>query len=152
MTSTSPLAIAEERIVLRDSVQGWRDAIEIVGGILVDEGNASREYVDAMIASVAGPNGTYIDLGAGIALAHARPENGVESTGLSVLHLDEPVLLADDPAHPITVFIALAAVDSSGHLDVMKNLARVLTDESLRQMLLNATTSADIVSALSPKE
>ena len=37
-------------------------------------------------------------------------------------------------------------------LDVMKNLARVLTDEDLRQTLLNATTSADIVSALSPKE
>lgn len=152
MTSTSPLAITEDRIALRDSVQGWRDAIEIVGSILVDKGNATRDYVAAMISSVEGPNGTYIDLGAGIALAHARPENGVESTGLSVLHLGQPVLLADDPKHPITVFIALAAVDSSGHLDVMKNLAKVLTDEELRQSLLNATTTADIVSALSPKE
>jgi mannitol/fructose-specific phosphotransferase system IIA component (Ntr-type) len=152
MTGAVPITVTEDRILLRHNVPGWQDAIDLVVGILIDHGNATTEYLQAVKDSIAGPNGTYIDLGAGIALAHARPEAGVRSTGLSVLHLAEPVLLSDDPDHPVTVIIALAAEDASSHLGVMKTLAKVLTDEQLRHSLLNATSTADIMSALSPKE
>lgn len=130
----------------------WREAVALVGGVLVQHGNATAEYVDAMEHSIEAQGGTYIDLGFGIALAHSRPENGVIETGLAVIRLGSPVLLAGDPDHPIAVFIALAAQDADSHLDLMQDLAAILTDPTRRQELLDAATPADVLSALAAKE
>ena len=152
MTPTAPLGITDDRVLLKESVQDWREAIDLVGSILVENGDTTEAYIDSIAQSIAGPNGTYIDLGSGIALAHSRPENGVKTSGVAVLHLATPVLLADEPSHPISVFIALAAEDSTSHLSLMRTLATALTDLERRESLLEATTPADIVSALTPKE
>lgn len=144
------MEFSPDRALVYQSVNNWSEAIDLVGAVLVREGNATAGYVQAIKDSILAPGGTYIDLGFGIALAHARPEQGVLTTGIAVLRLVEPVLLADDPAHPISVFIGLAAQDSATHLGVMKQLARVLTDESARTALLGATTPEEIVTALQP--
>ncbi|WP_169332015.1 PTS sugar transporter subunit IIA [Corynebacterium caspium] len=150
--STAPSwEFSEDRALVRQAVANWETAIDLLGEILIAKGNASAEYIAAIKNSIKAPGGTYIDLGFGIALAHARPEAGVKSTGIAVLRLVEPVLLADDPAHPITVFIALAAQDSSTHLAVMQNLAQVLSDVPSRTQLLNATSAAEIMAALNKK-
>lgn len=140
--------LTPERILIRPSAESWRQAVDWAGDVLVSHGDVEPAYIDAIKASISGPGGTYIDLGAGIALAHARPEAGVHRTGLSLLKLDEPVLLADDPDHPIRLFIALAAQDASSHLEVMKELAGLLTDTTRRERLLRAASPADITSVL----
>lgn len=144
--------LTADRVLTREHVTDWREAVDLVGEILVQHGNATTDYVDAIKHSIEAPGGTYIDLGFGIALAHSRPESGVIETGLAVIHLGSPVLLAGDPDHPITVFIALAAQDSNSHLDLMQDLAGVLTDTTRRQELLDALTPADVLSALATKD
>jgi PTS system ascorbate-specific IIA component len=126
-----------------DDVTQWRDAVERVAAPLLDNGAITRDYVAAMIDSIAA-GGTYIDLGFGIALAHSRPEDGVVATGLSSLRVRPSVLLNDDPLHPIDLFICLAAVDNQGHLGTLMELARLLIDGERRTRLLAARTTAEI--------
>ncbi|KEF29049.1 PTS sugar transporter subunit IIA [Bifidobacterium pseudocatenulatum IPLA36007] len=123
-----------------DEVSGWREAVDTVTAPLVEHGAIKPSYVDAIKESIAAPGGTYIDLGWGIALAHARPEAGVVSTSLSVLHVGKPFLLADDEKHPITTMFCLGAVDSNAHIEMMQALAGLLTDEQQRTALEHATT------------
>ncbi|WP_098455783.1 PTS sugar transporter subunit IIA [Sanguibacter antarcticus] len=127
----------ERTMLFPERVDGWRDAIGQVSAPLLDDGAITREYVDAMLTSIAG-GGTYIDLGFQIALAHARPEMGVVQTGMSALWAPQPVLLNDEEVHPITLFVCLAAADSSAHLAAMARLGVLLSDETAREALLAA--------------
>lgn len=138
----------DQTVRFADGVEGWREAIGLVSQPLLADGSITSRYVEAMTETIAKPGGTYIDLGHGVALAHSRPENGVNRTGVSYLRVRPSVLLADDPKHPIDVFLCLAATDSSGHLGVMRELAALLTDEDRRTRLLEATTVADVTAAI----
>lgn len=131
---------ASDAVMYADEVSGWREAVDTVTAPLVEHGAIKPSYVDAIKESIAAPGGTYIDLGRGIALAHARPEVGVVSTSLSVLHVGKPFLLADDEKHPITTMFCLGAVDSNAHIEMMQALAGLLTDEQQRTALEHATT------------
>lgn len=131
---------ASDAVMYADEVSGWREAVDTVTAPLVEHGAIKPSYVDAIKESIAAPGGTYIDLGWGIALAHARPEAGVVSTSLSVLHVGKPFLLADDEKHPITTMFCLGAVDSNAHIEMMQALAGLFTDEQQRTALEHATT------------
>ena len=141
--------LTADRVRFADDVTSWQQAVDLVTEPLVADGAITPAYVDAVTASIAGPGGTYIDLGFGIALAHARPEQGVVRPALSFLRVRPSVLLADDPAHPIDLFLCLAATDSSGHMRTMQELATLLTDDDARARLLAATTPADVTAAIS---
>jgi mannitol/fructose-specific phosphotransferase system IIA component (Ntr-type) len=140
--------LTEDTFLFADDVSDWREAIEIVAAPLGDSGAIGREYVDAMLESIAAPGGTYIDLGFGIALAHARPERGVVRTALSALRVRPDVLLNDDEAHPIGLFFCLAAADPESHLAAMASLARLLSNEPARSALLAAHDSAGALAVL----
>lgn len=143
--------LSAENIRFADNLIGWRQAIELVSSPLLESEAITREYVDAMLASIAA-GGTYIDLGYGIALAHSRPEHGVLKTGLSALWVRPAVLLNDEPTHPITLFFCLAATDSSSHLATMAQLGELLTDDAARNSLLAATTTAEVTAVLNAGE
>lgn len=129
-----------------DRVSGWREAVDLVTRPLLDAGTIEQGYVEAIKTSISAPGGTYIDLGGGVALAHARPETGVNTTSLSVLHVGEPFLLADDESHPIVTMFCLAAKNSNAHIDLMQSLAGLLTDAD-KLAALNAANDADALAA-----
>ncbi len=137
----------ESMLRFAHDLPGWRQAIEVVAEPLQDSGAITRAYIDAMIDSIA-DGGTYIDLGYGIALAHARPEHGVLHTGLSALWVRPEVLLNDEKEHPISLFFCLAAADDSSHLATMAALAQLLTDDDARERLLAATDTQTALAVL----
>jgi PTS system ascorbate-specific IIA component len=138
-------------ILHRPSVTGWRQAVDIAAAPLLLNGAITPEYVEAIKASIAGPGGTYIDLGGGVALAHARPESGVNATALSVLQVETPFLLADSAEHPISTMFCLAAKDANAHIALMQDLAGLLTDGE-RRGALNAATTADEIRSIFEEE
>ena len=77
-------SLTADRIRFASDVATWQQAIDLVSEPLVDDGSITTDYVDAMKAAIGGPGGTYIDLGFGIALAHARPETGVVRRALTL--------------------------------------------------------------------
>ncbi|WP_303325385.1 PTS sugar transporter subunit IIA [Actinomyces radicidentis] len=129
-------------------VASWQEAVRLAMRPLVEAETVTTDYVDTVIDNVTKPGGTYMDLGFGFMLAHARPETGAKKTSLAILKLDAPVNLDDDPQHPIQVVIALAAVDTSTHLETMADLAALLSDEDHRNRILSATTNDELYTAL----
>lgn len=131
--------LTASRIQFTDEQLDWRSAIRLVGQPLVDEGAVTPGYVDAAIA-IAEDKGPFYDLGKGIAMPHARPEAGANEIGLSLLRTRQPVLLLDREDHPIDIFIMLSATDPNTHIDVLRQLAGILTDDDAVAALKSATT------------
>ncbi|EWS82574.1 PTS sugar transporter subunit IIA [Brachybacterium phenoliresistens] len=139
--------LREDRVLFA-SHDSWRTAVEAAAAPLLEDGSITPGYLEQVLTNIAAPGGTYMDLGFGIALAHARPEAGVHATGLSLLVLPEPVALADDPAHPVSLVFVLAATDGEEHRAVMAQLARLLVNATARAELAAARTYQDVRGAI----
>lgn len=139
--------LAPDRVMVDDAAT-WQEAIRAAGRPLVDAEAVRESYVEQIIANVQEPGGTYMDLGFGITLAHARPEAGALETGFSVLTLREPVNLNDDEAHPVRTVIFLAAADDSAHQEALRDLATILRDKDKRDGLTHASDPHEILDLL----
>ncbi|WP_158370099.1 PTS sugar transporter subunit IIA [Cellulosimicrobium cellulans] len=103
----------------------WAAAVRLAGDLLVDLGVAGPEYGEACVASVR-ERGPYIVLAPGLALAHARPEEGATGTGVVLVRLGEPVVFGHPANDPVDLVLAFATPDAEAHLDVLRALATAL--------------------------
>lgn len=86
--------LAKETIVLRLSVSDWQQAVREAGRLLVNAGAVEPRYVEAMIQMVR-EMGPYIVIAPGVALPHARPEDGVKKAYMSLVTLSPPSKLRE---------------------------------------------------------
>ncbi|ALS35981.1 transcriptional antiterminator/mannitol/fructose-specific phosphotransferase system IIA component (Ntr-type) [Enterococcus rotai] len=134
-------------ILLLEKCPDWESAIQRVACPLLKENAIEESYIDAMIASVK-EFGPYIVMGKHLALAHARPEDGVNKLGISVATLAEPVVFGNEENDPVKIIFCLAAVDSFSHLNIMKSLIELINDETKIDRLAQCTTVADFETIL----
>lgn len=120
--------LKDSHILLNQQVDDWQMAIQRVSEPLLKEKVIEENYVTAMIDSVK-QYGPYIVIGKHLALAHARPEDGVNKLGVSVATLKEPIVFGNPDNDPVKIIFCLAAVDSYSHLNIMKNLIALINDE-----------------------
>ena len=118
----------DKDILLNEQVTTWEDSIRRVSEPLIKEKIIEPRYVTAMIDSVK-EYGPYIVIGKYIALAHARPEDGVNSLGISVATIKDPIAFGNEENDPVKIIFCLAAVDSYSHLNIMKSLIELINDE-----------------------
>lgn len=129
--------LRDSNILLKQECKDWKEAITKSAQILLTEEVIEERYINAMIKSVE-EYGPYIVVGKHLALAHARPEDGVNKLGISVMTLKEPVNFGNPDNDPVKIVFCLAAVDSYSHLNVMKNLIELINDEEKLDQLITA--------------
>lgn len=133
-----------EELITRETYQyragklSWQEAIARAAEPLLAQGAIEESYVGAMVDKVI-EFGPFIDLGKGVAIPHARPEDGVNRIGMSMLKLDEPVYLLDDASHEIRLIICIAAVDNQTHLRALSHLTAILREPEKLQQLVEST-------------
>lgn len=130
----------EENIVILDRVNDWREAIEKGTEPLIKSGNVEKKYVNAMIKSIE-KLGFYVVLTEDIAMPHARPEEGVNETGVSFLKLNEGVLFGENK---INLIFVLAAKDKDSHIDTITQLLEIFQDDKKIAQLKEAKTINEI--------
>ncbi|BDP83107.1 hypothetical protein EfmAA610_03170 [Enterococcus faecium] len=77
------------------------------------ENIVEERYVEAMIRAV-NDYGPYIVIGKHMALAHARPEDGINKLGVSVATIEQPIDFGNPEMDPVKIIFCLAAVDFIG--------------------------------------
>lgn len=120
--------LKDSNILLNEKVATWEESIRRVSEPLVAEEVIEPSYVTAMIDSVK-EYGPYIVIGKHIALAHARPEDGVNQLGISVATINSPIEFGNEENDPVKIIFCLAAIDSYSHLNIMKSLIALINDE-----------------------
>ncbi|PCS01542.1 BglG family transcription antiterminator [Lactococcus fujiensis] len=151
----------KESLMLQDLIKGkniqfterelnWEDAITLAAQPLLDSNSIEPSYITAMINRIK-EFGPFVDLGMGIALPHARPEDGVNKVGMTFLRCEKPVKLLDDVDHEIKIFIVLSAIDNEAHLRALSSLTQILSNREELQKLLDATTINEVEHILSEK-
>lgn len=121
----------------RVAADDWRAAVRAACEPLVDAGAAEPRYVDRCIATVE-ELGPYMVVAPGVALAHARPEDGALALGLAVATLQNAVEFGHEENDPVDVVFAFGSPDRDKHVGLLGALARKLI-AGLADDLRNAT-------------
>ena len=118
----------EKTIRLDEEAADWPESVRLAGALLVDIDAVFPSYVDAMVRVVA-DLGPYMVVAPGIALAPARPEDGVKRMCMSLVRRASPVEFGSEANDPVDLVFAFGAVDKEAHLQALKELATFLQNE-----------------------
>jgi ascorbate PTS system EIIA or EIIAB component len=116
-------------------VNCWQAAIRVACQPLLDGGAVEARYVERCIEMVE-THGPYIVVAPGIALAHARPEDGANRLGLAVATLSKPVDFGHEQNDPVDLVFAFATPDRDQHVHLLAAIAEGIRnglDQSLRR-------------------
>lgn len=136
-----------EDVEIGVTASDWEEAIRKAAAKLLDRGAIEPSYVEAMIRSMH-ENGPYIVIAKHIALAHARPEFGVNQNGLTFTTLKEGVAFGSELFDPIYLIITLAGASADDHLELLGELAEVLMEEERIDRLIQAKTEKEFYEEL----
>ena len=117
--------LKKEHIQLSVSVDNWEEAIYVSGRTLLASKVIDESYIDAMINSVK-KMGPYIVIIPGVAIAHARPEDGVNEVGLALTTLNPPVKFGSEHNDPVSLIITLASTDHDAHITALGELVELI--------------------------
>jgi len=140
--------INESNIRLINRVENWHRAVELAVQPLIDQGAVENRYLQA-IFSMHEQIGPYYVLGEGIAMPHARPEEGVIRTALSLVIVKEGVEFGSEDNDPVYIIFALSAVDSNSHIDMIASLSRFFCDEEAVETLRQAKDKQQVLDIIS---
>lgn len=137
--------LTDEMVQFRQEVQNWAEAIRVAAEPLLINKFIETDYVETMIENVKN-FGPYIVIIPKFALPHARPENGVNRLGLSLLLLEKSVKF--DGEKEANAFLVLAAPDPDSHLTLLSELSTVLSSEEKVNALISAKSYQQVVNIL----
>lgn len=138
--------VANDSIRLNQEAKTWQEAVRKATDPLVEKGTVEERYVDAIIASTE-HYGPYYILMPGMAMPHARPEDGVKKDSFSLITLKEPVTFSD--GKEVHVLITLAATSSDIHLSVaIPQIIAVFELEDIVNRLVQAKTKEEILAII----
>ncbi len=139
--------ITEDCVRIYSKVHDWQDAIHQAAQPLIDNGAIAPRYVDAIIRSHE-KLGPYYVVAPGIAMPHARPEDGVRRLSLALCVVKDGVYFGSAENDPIHLLVTLAASDSNSHVNAIASLAELFMNQQDVETICQADEVSEILSIL----
>lgn len=125
-----------DNIQIVEKAEDWKDAIRISVKPLIEHGYVKEKYGDEIIKNV-NELGAYFLIAPGVAMPHARPEQGVIQTQLGITLFKNPVKF-EGKEDDTKLFVVLAASDNKQHIEAMVMIAETLSDEEKIEKICSA--------------
>lgn len=123
------------------------DAIYEAGYLLYQNGIVEKEYIEAMVKSC-NDLGPYIVLVPGVAIPHARPEDGAKGVGISIITLKEAITFGNEENDPVHTIIALASDNNKNHIGLLRSLSNFLMNQDKVSKMYDAKTTEEVMELL----
>lgn len=118
----------ENRIKLNVEAKTWEEAIYKAAEILEKDGVIKPSYKDAIIESTK-KTGPYYVITKGVAMPHARPEDGVIKSGFCFLKLKEGVYFGSKENDPVKYIFMVAMENNEKHIEFIQFLSDLMENE-----------------------
>ncbi|MHA7846098.1 PTS sugar transporter subunit IIA [Serratia sp. D1N4] len=132
-----------DHIQLCDHVADWQEAVALSAQPLLQRGIITNDYLAAIFRQYQAL-GPYFVLAPGIAMPHARPEEGAKALGLSLLKINQGVRFHSEDNDPVFVVVMLSAPDSTSHIELISHLAELFSDNEAMERLFRAENRQQI--------
>lgn len=138
------LTLTPNDVRLDASASNKVEAIRLVAKALADNGLTTPDYVEGMLQREA-QSATY--LGSGIAIPHGTTQTRhlVQKTGVQVMHFPDGVEWNEGQKAYVVIGIA---AKSDEHLEILRQLTRVLADDSVALALRTVNSPTSLIALL----
>ncbi|HDS1153614.1 TPA: PTS sugar transporter subunit IIA [Pluralibacter gergoviae] len=133
----------DDTIRVQESAQSWQQALAICAAPLLESNTIRPEYLTAIV-NEHNRLGPYYVLAPGLAMPHARPEEGALGLGLSLLKLHRGVRFGSEENDPVDLVVMLAAPDRHSHIELISALAALFSSDEDMRLLHQARTAEEI--------
>nr|WP_276939792.1 PTS sugar transporter subunit IIA [Helcococcus sueciensis] len=114
------------------------EAVIKTGELMLENDYIEERYIQAMVETLDN-FGPYIVITKGVAIPHARPEEGAKKSGFCILRLKNPVRFGNEYNDPVKILIGLSSLGNDEHLKNIQNVISVLDNEQNMRILLNGS-------------
>lgn len=136
--------LALDAFQLQADASDWREAVKLGVDLLARAGSVEPRYFDAIVR-MTGEIGPWYLLAPGLAMPHARPEEGVVKDGFALVTLKTPVTFGGSDNDPVDILVTLAATSAKTmNEDAIVQVATLFEDEDTVARLRAATTRAEL--------
>ncbi|MBP2638534.1 MAG: transcriptional antiterminator [Firmicutes bacterium] len=122
----------------------WEQAISETAQSLLLKGYITQSYIDQMI-SLVHQHGSYIVIHPRIAIAHAKPENGVRRLGVSLAVYPNGLSLGH---HTIQFLFVMATPNQNDHLHILQNIVSLSQSTETMDGLVQLDSGEEIIRML----
>ncbi|EJE4208958.1 PTS sugar transporter subunit IIA [Vibrio parahaemolyticus] len=139
--------ITSDVIRIHSDATDWKDAISKSCEALIENGAIEPSYAEAIYRSHE-ELGPYYVVGPGMAMPHARPEDGVNRLSLAITVIQNGVNFNSEENDPVKMLVTLAATDSNSHVDTISKLAELFMNEEHVEAICNAQSKEDVLAII----
>ncbi|AEB75282.1 PTS sugar transporter subunit IIA [Clostridium botulinum] len=139
--------ITPEVIKLNVECNTWEEAINIGADILVQKGYVQKEYEEAILNKLK-ELGPYMVITPHIVVPHARPEDGVNKTSISLVTLKNSISFGNDENDPVKLIITIASENNRDHIEFLSEIVDLLRNKEDLQKIFNAEDKSIIIDIL----
>lgn len=139
-----------DHVEVKMETSSWEEAVARVGIVMVSTGLVQHSYIEAMKDAIKSL-GPYCVIAPGIAMPHARPEDGVIQTGFSLITLEKPVIFGSEANDPVDIVIGFAAINKTNHVLALKEIADYFGDHEFTDSLRSANTKEELMNLIDSK-
>lgn len=133
-----------DAIHLQADVADWKEAVKLGVDLLARAGSVEPRYYDAIVR-MTGEIGPWYLLAPGLAMPHARPEEGVKSDGFALVTLKKPIEFGGSDNDPVDILITLAATSAKTmNEEAIVEVATLFENEDTVARIRAAKTRAEI--------
>lgn len=140
-------ALNAQTVKAKVAATSWEQAVEAAGMVLVQANLVEPRYIDAMKKTLR-ELGPYCVIAPGIAMPHARPEDGVIQTGFSLVTLVKPVTFGNAENDPVDILLAFSASDKERHITALKEISVFLSNDGLVRKVRTANSNDQLLDVI----
>ncbi len=141
------LLVEADAIQLQVDAKNWQEALNIAARPLLEHQFIESCYLDAIKTATEATGPYYVFEDERFALPHARPEEGVNKLGFSLVTLKHPIRIQSSPE--VDLIIMLCALDSHSHIEQgLRPIFELLSNEDTRTQLKQATSKEEVLNLL----
>lgn len=140
--------IENKHTIFYKEANDWKEAIKLSCIPLIETGYCTDEYVSLIIKCVE-ELGPYIVLVPGLAMPHSTVSaQGVNKSAISFAQFEKPVVFHDKETgedKTANSFFVLCAKEPNEHMENMRKLFTILSDENILNEVFKAKTNEDLL-------
>lgn len=133
---------SEKDIFFKDKVSDWEEAVMVAGKPLVERGDLTDHYLEAII-KVNKTYGPYSVVAPGIALLHAKSTDGVNNLCIGLMLLKNGVNFNAKAYDPVNIVFIIGLSDSHSHLSALQDLINIIRSKGFTESILMSSTASE---------
>lgn len=134
-TNKNILSLSEllkNNIILQSEARDWKEAINEIGEMLIDEGACDETYVSSMIKKIE-EYGSYMVTNKKIAIPHSKNENNVFKTSMGLLIPKNEILFPGNL--PVKIILIFTSSDGEEHLEALADFVDLTNNHNFLSKL-----------------